>query len=221
MRKITVAAFVSLDGVMQAPGGPEEDPTDGFRFGGWNFPHWDEVMGEYMDDGFSRPYDLLLGRKTYDIFAAHWPYAPADDPVAVAFNACTKYVATRSDRPLTWENTVRLEGDAIAAVRDLKAGDGPDLLTQGSSDFLQSLLATDLVDEFRVMTFPVVLGRGKRLFSDHARPMGLTLSGHNTSTTGVSMATYHPDCDVKVGSFQLSDPSPEELARRAKMAREG
>ncbi|MDP3897792.1 MAG: dihydrofolate reductase family protein, partial [Mesorhizobium sp.] len=143
MRKVIAATFVSLDGVMQAPGGPEEDPIGGFEWGGWTFTYWDQAVDEAMDETFSRPFDLLLGRKTYEIFAAHWPHVGADDPVGKAFNAVTKYVATTSDAPLDWVNSVRLQGDAGEAVARLKREDGPDLLLQGSGDFIQTLLARD------------------------------------------------------------------------------
>src|SRR5207237_2373564 len=157
MRRVVVAGFVSLDGVMQAPGGPEEDPTGGFRHGGWTFPHWDEVMGAWMGESFAKPFDLLLGRKTYEIFAAHWPFT--EEPPAGLFNSVTKYVATSSTEPLAWANSVRLADDVPAAVAQLKAGDGPDLLTQGSSVLVQSLLEAGLVDELRLLTFPVLLRR--------------------------------------------------------------
>ena len=220
MRKVVAAAFVSLDGVMQAPGAPQEDPTGGFALGGWTTTYWDEMMGASMAEAFATPFDLLLGRKTYDIFNAHWPYA-GDDPVAVAFNACTKYVATRSDRAFTWANTVALRGDVAAEVARLKAGEGPQLLTQGSSDLLQTLLAQGLVDEFRLMTFPVVLGAGKRLFGPGARPGALTLTETSTSSTGVVVATYVPAGEIVTGSFAIEPPTEAELQRRADLAKEG
>ncbi len=170
MRKVLVAAFVSLDGVMQAPGGPAEDPTGGFRFGGWTAPYFDDSLGGAMGEMFSRPFDLLLGRKTYEIFAGHWPYA--HDEIGALFGAATKYVATRNpDFEMTWENSVSLGADPVAAIRELKAGDGPDLLTQGSADFLQTVFANDLADEVQTLTFPVVLGGGNRLFQGAAAPV--------------------------------------------------
>ncbi len=220
MRKLVAAAFVSLDGVMQAPGAPQEDPTGGFALGGWTTTYWDEMMGASMAEAFATPFDLLLGRKTYDIFNAHWPYA-GDDPVAVAFNACTKYVATRSDRAFTWANTVALRGDVAAEVARLKAGEGPQLLTQGSSDLLQTLLAHGLVDEFRLMTFPVVLGAGKRLFGPGALPGALTLAETRTSSTGVVVSTYVPAGEIVTGSFALEPPTEAELQRRAGLAKDG
>lgn len=218
MRKVIAAAFVSLDGVMQAPGGPEEDPTGGFALGGWTATYWDEAMGRSMDLMFEAPFDLLLGRKTYEIFAAHWPYQ--DDPIAEAFNRVTKYVATSSRAPLTWNNSIAVH-DAAAEVARLKAGDGPTLLTQGSSHLLQTLIAQGLVDEFRLMTFPVVLGRGKRLFGEALPPFALTLTATETSSTGVVISRYAPAGAVPIGSFAPETPSEAELARRARMEREG
>jgi dihydrofolate reductase len=215
MRKVIVSAFVSVDGVMQAPGGPQEDPTGGFRFGGWVAPHFDESLGGTMGEMFSRPFSLLLGRKTYDIFAAHWPYAGKDHPIGKLFGEMTKYVATRNpDLKLDWNNSVSLGPDAVTAVRRLKAEDGPDLLTQGSSDFLQTLFAADLVDELTVLTFPVILGSGKRLFQGHAAPHGLKLTSSLASNSGVMVGKYARDGAVQAGDFQHATPSEAELERR-------
>lgn len=219
MRKLIVGGFVSLDGIMQAPGGPEEDPTGGFEYGGWVFPHWDAVTDEAMGESFARPFDLLLGRKTYEIFAAHWPYLEGE--IADPFNAATKYVATSSDEPLAWANSVRLEGDAPAAVARLKQGDGPDLLTQGSSVLVQSLLAAGLVDEMFLLVFPVLLGRGKRLIGEDAGAGEWELVDSRTSTTGVIIGRYRPKGPVRTGSFAMDEPTGAELARREKMKREG
>jgi dihydrofolate reductase len=166
-RRVIAAFFASLDGVIQAPGGPAEDPTGGFRFGGWGATHWDDAMGEYMGEGFGKPFDLLLGRKTWEIFAAHWPFTN-EEPAAL-FNGITKYVATRGDDPLAWQNSVKLDGDAVEAVARLKEDDGPDLLTQGSAKLVRSLLAAGLVDELSLMTFPVLLGHGKRWYGEDAQ----------------------------------------------------
>lgn len=221
MRKVVAAAFVSLDGVMQAPGAPPEDPTGGFTHGGWTVNYWDEPMGEFMGGMFTSPFDLLLGRKTYEIFAAHWPFVGKDDPIGEAFNRVTKYVATTSKAPLTWQNSVNLGGDVVAEISRLKQADGPMLLTQGSSVLLQTLLAHDLVDEFRLLTFPLVLGPGKRLFGKGAKPGALKLTETKVSTTGVIMSVYHPAGAVKVGTFELPNPSAAEIARRERMKREG
>ena len=215
MRKVIASAFASLDGVMQAPGGPAEDPTGGFRFGGWVAPHFDESLGGTMGEMFSRPFSLLLGRKTYDIFAAHWPYAGPDDPIGELFGEMTKYVATRNpDLKLDWRNSVSLGPDAVAAVKRLKAEDGPDFLTQGSSDFLQTLFAADLVDELTVLTFPVILGPGKRLFRGQAAPHGLKLINSLVSNSGVMVGKYAIDGAVRAGDFQHATPSAAELERR-------
>jgi dihydrofolate reductase len=219
MRKLIVSAFVSLDGVMQAPGGPEEDPTGGFEYGGWTFPYWDEVGGEAMGDIFARPYDLLLGRKTYDIFAAYWPFQK-DSPIAEQFNAVTKYVATSGTDPLAWVSSVKLEGDVLDAVARLKQGDGPDLLTQGSAMLVRALLARGLVDELNLLVFPLLLGKGKRWFDESAKPGEFTLVSSVTSTTGVIVSRYRPSGPVRTGSFAQGEPSEAELARREKMKQE-
>lgn len=216
MRQLHVAAFVSLDGVMQAPGGPEEDRSGGFTFGGWVEPGFDDKLGQVVDSIFAGPPALLLGRRTYDIFAAHWPFQSGD--LADTLNAMPKYVATRSPGPLGWNNSRAIGPDAVEAVRALKAGDGPDLLTQGSSDLIRSLLAAGLVDRLTVMTFPLLLGRGKRLFTADAAAVGLTLTESATTTTGVVIARYTRDGAVRTGSFAMDDPSDAELKRRAEHA---
>ncbi len=203
MRRIVVATFTSLDGVMQAPGGPQEDPAGGFTLGGWTAPHFDEALGASLGEIFGRPFDLLLGRKTYDIFAAHWPYVTdPNDPIAPVFNRVTKYVASRSSPRLDWQNSRWLGRDIVASLRTLKGEDGPDLLVQGSSELLQTLWREGLVDELSVLLFPLVLGTGKRLFGTRSFP------------TGVIVANYRPDGAVKTGDFQLAEPTEAELARR-------
>lgn len=218
MRKIIVSAFVSLDGVMQAPGGPEEDPTGGFEHGGWVAGYADEVVGAAIGELFSRPYELLLGKKTYDIFAAHWPYItdPKAPDIAIAeqFNRVTKHVATHRPESLRWKNSRALGADVVAALRELKSGDGPALLTQGSSDLVQTLFANDLVDELHVFVFPILLGKGKRLFGSGARPSGYRLESSRTSPNGVFVASYARAGEVKRGSFALAEPTPEEIERR-------
>ena len=218
MRKITVSTFTSLDGVMQAPGGPQEDPTGGFTYGGWTAPHFDAALGAAMGEIFGRPFDLLLGRKTYDIFAAHWPYVTdPKDPIAGLFNRVTKYVASRSNPKLAWQNSRLLGADIVASLKQLKGGDGPDLLVQGSGDLLQTLWKSGLVDEFSVLIFPVVLGRGKRLFGSGTTPAGLKLTKSKSFPTGVIVASYTPDGAVKTGDFQLAEPTQAELERRRKL----
>jgi dihydrofolate reductase len=219
MRKVIAGTFLSLDGVMQAPGGPDEDPTRGFEFGGWTFHYWDDVMGQSMGEIFGGPFDLLIGRKTYEIFAAHWPERQ-NDPIADAFNRVTKYVATTSREALTWQNSVALH-DAAADVTKLKQQDGPTLLIQGSSQLVQTLLRHDLIDEMRLMVFPLVLGTGKRFFGDGTIPRSLKLVDSKPSTTGVVISTYQRGGDIQTGSFALEKPTAAELARRERMKREG
>lgn len=219
MRKIIVGAFVSLDGVMQAPGGPHEDPVGGFKYGGWAFPYFDEAMGEAVDEMFAKPFDLLLGRKTYDIFAAHWPYVGADDPIGPLFDRVTKYVATRNpDLKLDWQNSQTLGTDVVAALRKLKSEEGPDLLTQGSTNLLQTLFRNDLVDEMYVSYFPVVLGKGKELFGDGTKPMALKLVSSKVSGTGVTVNKYVRAGEVVTGSFEFEQPTEAELERRRKLS---
>jgi dihydrofolate reductase len=212
MRNVIVSEFVSLDGVMQAPGGPEEDPAGGFEFGGWTCNYWDKMMGEVMDEAMKAPFDLLLGRKTYDIFAAHWPYA-GDDPVAKTFNAAKKYVATSKSDTLTWQNSQALAGDVAQAVTKLRESDGPDLMVNGSSQFLQALVSNGLVDRYRLWVFPLVLGKGKKLFGSGAVPAGLKLLDSKVSTTGVNILTYEPAPMEKPGSFALETPADAEVER--------
>jgi dihydrofolate reductase len=219
MRKIIGGVFQSLDGVMQSPGGPPEDPTGGFDLGGWSTSFWDEKMGAAMGGLFGGPFDLLLGRKTYEIFAGHWPFVPENDPIGPAFTKAAKYVLTRGDEKLEWNNSHRLK--TIDAVRTVKATDGPDLLIQGSTTLYPPLLAAGLIDRLFVMTFPAVLGKGKRLFGVGTPPEALKLVKHDVSSTGVMIATYQPAGKIPLGSFMISDPSAPELKRRERMAREG
>ena len=223
MRKLTGGVFQSLDGVMQAPGGPSEDPTGGFALGGWTTSFWDGTMGEAMGGLFAAPYDLLLGRKTYDIFAAHWPYITEGDdlPIADQFNSVAKYVVTSSDAPLDWHNSHRIGGDVAAEIAALKATDGADLLIQGSSTLYPLLLSHGLIDRLFLMTFPVVLGGGKRLFGDGTASRALTLVESKIASSGVIIASYEPAGPVPIGSFALQEPSDAELARRARMEVEG
>ena len=202
MRRLVVSTFLTLDGVMQAPGGPGEDDEGGFSYGGWSVNYWDDQMGQVMGEAMSVPFDLVLGRKTYDIFAAHWPHASEEDG-AKPLNDATKYVASRSRPPLEWSNSVLIEGDTAQAVAALKAQDGPELQVHGSGDLLQTLLRHDLIDVYRLWTFPLVIGSGKRLFSDGAVPAGLKLIDSVVSTTGVVMATYEPAGEIVTGSFAL------------------
>ena len=215
MRTIIGAAFVSLDGVMQAPGGTTEDPTGGFQYGGWLPPYSDEASAKAVGDLFDRSFDLLLGRRTYDIFAAYWPYAEGNK-MGKLFDRVRKYVVTRGEKPLTWQNSERLT--SIEAVARLRNGDGPDLIIQGSSTLYPQLLAAGLVDRLILMTFPVLLGSGKRLFSGGAPSGAMRMIDHMVSPRGVIVASYEPDGAVETGSFASPEPSEAELARRKAMA---
>jgi dihydrofolate reductase len=222
MRNVIAAAFVSLDGVMQAPGGPEEDPTGGFKYGGWTAPHFDEVGGQAVSELHSKPFELLLGRKTYEIFAAHWPHQEggSDGELAKLFNRTRKHVATHSKAPLAWNNSVALHDPAVDVAR-LKREIGPDLLVWGSSVLIQTLLTHDLIDRMQLMVFPVVLGSGKRFFGDSAKAMALKLESSRTTPTGVNICIYTPAGAVKTGSLAAEKASDDERARRERMKREG
>lgn len=202
MRKLIVSTFLTLDGVMQAPGGPGEDDSNGFTHGGWSVNYWDDKMGEVMGAAMSVPFDLVLGRKTYDIFAAHWPHASEEDG-AKPLNDATKYVASRSQPNLEWSNSVLIEGDVAEGVSALKKQDGPELQVHGSANLIQTLLRHNLVDEYRLWVFPLVIGSGKRLFSEGTMPAGLTLVDSTVSTTGVVIGTYEPAGEIVTGSFAL------------------
>jgi dihydrofolate reductase len=218
MRKLIASTFTSLDGIMQAPGGPEEDPTGGFGLGGWSFNYWDETMDASASGFDGKDRELVLGRRTYQIFEAYWPCQPEDDPTAKTLNAAKKHVASRTLTTLHWNNASLLHGDVVSAIIALKAEPGPALQIIGSGNLLQTLQAASLIDEFNVWTFPVVLGRGKRLFGETARPSALRLVDLRVSTTGVVMSTYVPDGDIRPGSFATIEPSEKELARRKMMA---
>ncbi len=219
MRKLVVLTFLTLDGVMQAPGGPEEDPVGGFTLGGWSVNHWDGSMEEVMSRRMAPPFDLLLGRKTYEIFAGYWPFAT--EPGADDLNTARKYVATRTLTSADWENSTILDGDVGQQVAELKQQDGPEIQVHGSSDLIQTLLANDLVDEFRLMIFPVVVGKGKRLFGDGTVPRSFSVRDSSTSGTGVVMATYERAGEVETGSFADEDPTNLERERREQLEAEG
>ena len=202
MRKLIVSTFLTLDGVMQAPGGPGEDDSGGFAFGGWSMKYWDELMGQVMDEAWSKPFDLLLGRKTYDIFAAYWPHAP-EEAGGKPLNDATKYVASRSHPTLEWSKSVLIEGDAAEGVAALKRTPGPELQVHGSGNLIQTLMRHNLVDQYRLWVFPLVLGAGKRLFSDGTIPLALKLVDSKVSTTGVAIGTYEPAGEIVTGSAAL------------------
>jgi dihydrofolate reductase len=202
MRKLIVNTFLTLDGVMQAPGGPDEDISGGFALGGWSANYWDDLMGQVMTEAMSVPFDLVLGRKTYDIFAAYWPHAP-EEAGAKPLNDATKYVASRSRPTLEWGPSVLIEGDAAEGIAGLKKDDGPELQVHGSGNLIQTLMRHNLVDQYRLWVFPLVIGSGKRLFSDGTIPSALRLVDSKVSTTGVVIGTYEPAGEIVTGSFAL------------------
>lgn len=218
MRKLIASTFASLDGIMQAPGGPEEDPTGGFCLGGWMFPFGAEGM-DISASGFDgKDRELVLGRRTYQIFEAYWPYQPDDHPVAKTLNAAKKHVASRTLTTLHWNNSTLIKGDVVSAIVALKAQPGQDLQMIGSGNLVQTLQGASLIDEYNVWTFPVVLGRGKRLFGETAKPSAFRLVRSRVSTTGVVMSAYVPSGDIQPGSFPSAEPSEKELERRKMMA---
>jgi dihydrofolate reductase len=204
MRKLTGTVFQSLDGVMQAPGGPEEDPTSNFRFGGWSFHFWDESLEKSFGPVIDADYDLLLGKRTYDIFAAFWPNNQ-EMPVGARFQRINKYVLTHSDEPLSWEHSHRLSGETAEAIAELKQSEGRDLLIQGSSTLYPPLLAAGLIDRLIVMIFPVVLGPGKGIFDGSGVAGALKLTDHSVSDKGVVFLAYEPAGEVPTGSFAATE----------------
>jgi dihydrofolate reductase len=200
MRKIIVLSFITLDGIIQAPGGPEEDTSGGFRYGGWIVPYADEFLGKVMEEQMNKPFDLLLGRKTYEIFASYWPHHKDEDP-GIGINQATKYVASHGSLKFTWDKSVLLQGDVVEAIRKLKAQDGPELQVHGSGNLIQTLLKHDLVDELWLKIFPVTLGSGKRLFAEGTIPAAFKLIDGKVLTSGVIIANYERAGEVKTGSF--------------------
>jgi dihydrofolate reductase len=199
MRKLTVNTFLTLDGVMQGPGGPDEDTSGGFTHGGWSVNYWDEAMGKKMEQWMNKPSEMLLGRKTYDIFAAYWPNTT--EPPADIMNNTRKYVASRTLDKVEWQNSTLIRGDVGEEVAKLKEQDGPEILVHGSADLIQTLLKHDLIDEFQIMTFPVLLGTGKRLFADGTIPCNLKVLDSETAATGVVITKYERAGDIQYGSF--------------------
>jgi len=222
MRKLIVLSFITLDGVIQAPGGPEEDPTGGFKHEGWIVGYIDDFLGRVLDKQISKPFDLLLGRKTYEIFAAHWPYVnTSEDPFAARFNNAKKYVASKTLTKLDWSNSELIKGDVANEVKKLKEQDGPEIQVYGSGNLIQTLLKQDLVDELWLKIFPVTLGSGKRLFAEGTNPAGFRLLLSEISPSGVIIASYERAGEVKTGSFGLATPSEAEIARRKRLKEEG
>lgn len=228
MRKLVVQAFVTLDGIMQAPGGQEEDPTGGFRFGGWSVNYWNEAMIQHMSGVMARPFELLLGRRTYEIFAAHWPHVQ-NDPIGDALNRTVKHVASRTITAVDWSNSRLIQGDLGAEVVKIKEEPGAELQVHGSSNLIQTLLTHDLIDEFRLWTFPLVLGEGKRLFGSGTIPLGFHLLESTSFDSGVILSTLArgsavapaelSESDV-MSRFALDEPTEAEKARRERLARQ-
>jgi dihydrofolate reductase len=213
MRKLAINTFMSLDGVMQSPGGPEEDPTGSFGHGGWAVPYFDDTMMQQMAE--SAPYELLLGRGTYEIFAAHWPYD--EGPIADHLNGTRKHVASTTRDELEWNNSVLIAGDVAEYVTRIKDEEGPEIQVHGSPGLIQTLLAHDLIDEFRIWTFPVLLGTGKRCFGTGTVPAALTLVDTKATKTGVIVAIYQRAGTVGAGSFEFDEPTAAELERRRRL----
>jgi dihydrofolate reductase len=198
MRKLVVLTFVSLDGVMQAPGGKGEDPSDGFNFEGWTVPYFDEFLGKVMTEQMDMPFDLLLGRKTFELFASYWPDHPEE---GASINKATKYVVSNGTVGTDWKETIQIKGDVVSEIKKLKEQEGPMLQVHGSSNLIQTLLKNDLVDEIWLKIFPVTLGKGKKLFAEGTIPAAFKLIESKASPDGVIIASYKRDGDIKLGSF--------------------
>jgi dihydrofolate reductase len=204
--RLTLHMFVTLDGVLQSPGAPDEDPSEGFEYGGWLVPYADDDMAQAMAGFFDEADAFLLGRRTYELFAAFWPQVTApDDPIASRLNSLPKYVASRTLEEVSWEGSTLLKGDVAKEVAELKGKPGRELQVHGSGGLAQTLMQHDLIDEYRLLTYPVVLGKGKRLFADGAKPAALNLVDHKTTSTGVSIDVYTPAGEPTYGSFELDE----------------
>jgi dihydrofolate reductase len=202
MRKIITTTFVTLDGVMQAPGGPEEDKSGGFQYGGWTFKYWDEMMGNVINEFMGLPFELLLGKFTYEIFASYWPHRTQESVVSKKFNSTRKYVVSDMPMELSWNNSTLITGDVVEKTKKLKEMDGPDLWVYGSGKLIQTLLANHQIDAMHVWTFPATVGSGKRLFAEGTQAEGLRLIDSKVSTTGVIIATYEPAGPLKTGTLE-------------------
>ncbi|SHN31915.1 dihydrofolate reductase family protein [Chitinophaga sp. CF418] len=220
MRKIIVCTFMTMDGVLQAPGGPQEDTSGGFKWGGWMFHYGDDITDNKLGQIMSKPFDLLLGRRTYEIFAAYWPYQNSDNPIAALFNRIRKYVVSSNNIDLPWDGSALITGDTISELKKLKEQDGPDLLVHGSSVLIQSLLANNLIDELHIWTFPVTLGEGRKLFQNGTQAAQWKLTDALIATTGAIVASYVPDGDVVLSELPSDVVSEAEIARREKFAKE-
>jgi len=219
MRKIITTTFISMDGVLQAPGGPDEDPTNGFKWGGWTFNYQDDMSGRTMNEFMSQPFDLLLGRRTYEIFAAYWPYEK-NGAIAERFNNTAKFVVSHNNIDLTWKNSNLITGNVVSELKKLKKQEGNDLWVYGSGNLIQTLLKNELVDQMYMWIFPVAFGRGKKLFEEGIPAKAWKLTDSKTTSTGVILTSYEPAGEIKPGSFVQQEPSKEELKRREKLARE-
>jgi dihydrofolate reductase len=216
MRKIIVSTFLTMDGVLQAPGGPEEDRSNGFRWGGWMFPFNDDVTNKALGQLMSKPFDLLLGRRTYEIFAAYWPYK--DDKIGQLFNRINKYVVATTPIDTSWKNSTLINKNVVAELKKLKDQEGSDLLVHGSGELVQTLLANHLVDELHTWIFPITLGKGKKLFKEGTQAQQWKLTNSVISAAGAIIASYVPDGEVRSGSFVEDEVSDAEIARRKKWA---
>ena len=200
MRNLAILTFVTLDGVMQAPGGPEEDTSGDFKLGGWTAGYWDDFLGKIMGEQMANPFDLLLGRKTYEIFAAYWPNAK-DAQGADKLNEAKKYVVSTTLTKLNWKNSTLITGDTVEGIKNLKHQNGPEIQVHGSSNLIQTILKNDLADELRIKIFPITIGKGKRLFGEGTIPAAFRLLESKISSKGVIVATYSREGEVKTGSF--------------------
>ena len=218
MRKIIVSTFLTMDGVLQAPGGPEEDPTNGFKWGGWQFPYWEDQMKNDPGKILSASFELLLGRRTYEIFAAHWPYQK--DAIGEKFNQINKYVVATTSIDLSWKNSILINKDVVNELKKLKKQDGPDLMVWGSSRLVQTLLSNHLVDVLHTWRYPLTLGKGKKLFEEGTQAQQWKVTDAEVSKMGVIFASYIPNGEVKCGSFVPDKPSEAELDRREKWSHE-
>ena len=219
MRKIIVSTFLTMDGVLQAPGGPYEDQSNDFKWGGWSFHYWDDLMNQIMGQIMADPFDLLLGRRTYEIFAAYWPYQKGG-PITEKFNGIQKYVVAHQPIELTWQNSMLITGDVTEELKKLKEQDGPDLLVNGSGKLVQTLLQHQLVDVLHTWIFPITTGTGKRLFNEGTQPAQWKLTDAKIATTGVIIASYIPDGAIPLGSFVPDKVSALEIQRREKLINE-
>lgn len=218
MRKIIVVTFSTMDGVLQAPGGAEEDRTNGFKWGGWQFGYPDELTNDKLTSIMSTPFDLLLGRRTYEIFASYWPYQ--NDMIAEKFNRINKYVVATTPVDTSWQHSTLISNDVVNELKKLKEQDGPDLLVHGSSRLVQTLLANELVDILHLWTYPITLGKGKKLFQEGTRAQEWKVTEAAVSKTGIIVASYVPGGEVKVGSFVPGITSDAEIERRKRWLEE-